>query len=465
VKRRAAWSRLAKLSWVVLASRALVASEASADVTVWKSEKGDDGWEVFTNGRAGAFFSWAKGDGEPQATTFDPNTDVKLHTVLVEGQGLQTSDVQQYTLPNPDGTPSHRTQSFINATRIRSGMMGSVLGIGLRRNLDATTKLTGYFSLVSIVDSPSQRKFFPDFPNAREGYVKIEGTWGSFLAGRAATLFDRGAYDTDVLYLHGYGVGFPVDLQSSRSLPTAGQVGFGILPNGYAAGLVYATPTVAGIQLSAGVYDPASFAGPVQRTKLFRPEFELTADEPLGTIGKLHLYVNGTTQTNYRPGSTDENSVTASGVGFGGRVELGPVHLAAGGHTGKGIGFRYFGDSDSAVMNANGDLRSAQGYFAMAQLALLDGKLDLDGGYGMSSAKVLQSDLMSSSMNPINPATGFPDPESSWIKSQSAISAAVVYSPVEWLHFDLDVMFTTFKWSLGEEQKVNIYNAGTTLTW
>jgi hypothetical protein len=451
------------LCWLVLASSALVARDASADITIWKS--GDSGWEFFTNGRVGTFFSWAKGDGQPQSATFDPNTDVKLHGVNIEGQGLQTSDVELDTLPLPDGTPSHRTQAHVNSVRIRSGMIGNVLGFGVRRNLDATTKVMGYLSLVSIVDSSAQRKYFPNFPNAREGFIKIEGSWGSFLAGRAATLFNRGAYEADVLYLHGYGVGFPVDLLSSRTLPTAGQVGFGVLPNGYAAGFMYSTPMLAGLQLNVGVYDPTSFAGPVQRTKAPRPEFEVTADEPIGSLGKVHVYVNGTTQTNYRPGTTDDNSETASGIGFGGRIELGPVHLAGGGHRGTGIGFRYFGDSDSAVMNSSAQLRDADGYYAMAQVAIFDGKLDLNGGYGISRAKVLNTDLVSSAMNVVNPATGYPDPDFSWIKSQTGISGAVVFHPTEWLHFDVDVMFTTFKWNLGEQQKVNFYNAGTTLTW
>jgi hypothetical protein len=72
---------------------------------------------------------------------------------------------------------------------------------------------------------------------------------------------------------------------------------------------------------------------------------------------------------------------------------------------------------------------------------------------------------VSSSANVPNPATGYPDPDFSWIKSQTGVSGAVVDHPTEWLHFDVDVMFTTFKWNLGEQQKVNFYNAGTTLTW
>jgi hypothetical protein len=266
--------------------------------------------------------------------------------------------------------------------------------------------------------------------------------------------------------LHGYGVGFTPDLVSNTpAVPSYGQVGFGVLPNGYAAGFVYSTPLLAGLQLNLGLYDPTVFAGKLPRTKAPRPEFELTADEPLGSTGKLHLYVNGTRQTIYQAGATDEITQAPQGLGFGGRVELGPVRLAGGGHVGKGIGFGYFGNTDSSVMNDNGDLRPTNGFYGMGQVAL--GKIDLSAGYGISRATVLEADRQSNPdpMAPVNPATGQADPAFSWITSQSAISAAVVVHAADWLHFDLDAMFASFKWNLGEEQKVNLFNAGTTLTW
>ena len=144
VKRKAAWRQSPMLWWLVFASSLFVAGDASADITIWKSDKGDGGWEVFTNGRVGTFFSWAKGDGQPQSATFDPNTDVKLHGVNIEGQGLQTSDVELDTLPLPNGMPSHRTQTHVNSVRIRSGMIGNVLGFGVRRNLQHSRRAAGH---------------------------------------------------------------------------------------------------------------------------------------------------------------------------------------------------------------------------------------------------------------------------------------------------------------------------------
>src|SRR5262252_5851882 len=83
VKRKATSRRLAKLSWFLLASTAFVGRTASADVTIWKSEKGEGGWEVFTNGRVGGFVSWVRGDGPPQGSTYDQSVIPypKLHDV------------------------------------------------------------------------------------------------------------------------------------------------------------------------------------------------------------------------------------------------------------------------------------------------------------------------------------------------------------------------------------------------
>src|SRR5689334_15945356 len=85
VKRKATSRRLAKLSWLALASTSIVVRTASADVTIWKSEKGEGGWEVFTNGRVAGFASWVRGDGSPQPL-FDQSKIpyVKLHDLKAD---------------------------------------------------------------------------------------------------------------------------------------------------------------------------------------------------------------------------------------------------------------------------------------------------------------------------------------------------------------------------------------------
>src|SRR5262249_46322468 len=154
-------------------------------------------------------------------------------------------------------------------------------------------------------------------------------------------------------------------------------IGFGVLANGYGAGFVYATPALAGVRLSLGLYDPASLTGTsIERTKFVRPEFELTADEPLGRIGRLHIYANGGAQPNYQQNKPDDVVKWMYGVGGGARLELGPVHLAGGGHWGRGLGLAYPGLPSDATQDNESNLRFTDGFFAMLQLVL--GKLDLN---------------------------------------------------------------------------------------
>ncbi len=418
-----------------------------------------DHWEIFSNGRIGAFFSWSKGDGVPQGTIYDPVTgDTRYQVNAVEGGGTgSTPQIQTPvgTAGAGTATPQIIYKNSIDTMRIRSGFTGNVLGFGVKRRLGGT-KVTGYISVTSIVDSSSERKYFQSYPDFREGYIKLEGHWGSLLLGRAATLFDRGAVETDFLYLHGYGVGYPGDLNTANGFPTGGQIGFGVLANGYAAGFVYATPKLAGVQLSAGVYDPAALAGQAyERTRFLRPEFELTADEPVGSIGKVHGYFNGGYQPNYRTNSTNTDVGKLMGIGYGGRVELGPVHVGAGGHRGRGLGFSYPGlPAGPATQDLAGTLHETDGFFIMGQLSL--GNFDVNGGYGKSTIHLTAFDLTAQ-------PNGYP--KLSVISSQAGISAGVVYHARDWLHFDVDFMRADAKWSLGERQQINFYNAGTTITW
>jgi hypothetical protein len=143
------------------------------------------------------------------------------------------------------------------------------------------------------------------------------------------------------------------------------------------------------------------------------------------------------------------------GVGYGGRVELGPVHLGAGGFRGKGLGITYPGLVGAAAIDGNGTLNSNDGIYVMGQVVL--GKVDLNAGFGQSVIHMTPYELTA------DPMTG--QPPVSLVDSQNGTSGAVVYHAADWLHFDIDVMHADTKWSLGERQQINYYNAGTTITW
>jgi hypothetical protein len=336
--------------------------------------------------------------------------------------------------------------------RIRSGFVGNVIGFGVKHSW-GDSQLVAYASLWSLIENPERVVHVLNRADVREAYVKADGPWGSCLAGRALTLFDRGASETEFLYLHGYGLGYPGSI-SIRG-PGQGLIGFGVLDNGFAAGIVYASPPIVGVQLTVGLYDPASLVGSyTERTKALRPEFELTVDEHLGSLGSVHLYFNGTEQGLYQTNAPDKPSETAKGTGFGGRLEMGPLHLAAGGHRGIGLGLTFALEPSASTFNGT-QFRDTEGYFGMLQVAI--GRFDLNAGYGRTLVKPLDIDLRA------NSSTGYPT--YSLIYTQTGAAAAIVFHLNDILHFDFDVMHADFRWTLGDRQRISFYNLGATATW
>jgi hypothetical protein len=450
------FSRLKLAGFAALAFAATSLSftkNAAAEVTLIKPENGKDGFEVYTSGRVGAFFSWAKGQNMPVAP-LGPNGPL-YQFKGAGGTGVGDTDGKADPIYADDGvTVLGHTQGTVDSMRVRSGFVANTLGLGVRRNLTDTTKASAFISMWSNVESTGRRKYFANYGDVREGYLKLEGPWGSFLAGKALTLYNRGATEANFLYLHGYGLGYPGSI--SVQGPAAGLIGFGILASTFAGGLVYTTPQLAGLQLAAGVYDPASLVGSrLERTGALRPEAELTYDQNFGTVGKVHVYVNGTFQRLYVKQDTDKDAATAKGIGAGLRVELGPVHLAGGMHRGKGLGLTFALEPSESTYNGLSQLRDTSGFYGMGQLSL--GKFDINLGFGQTRVEPLASDLAA------EPGTAYPT--YSLIRTQTGYAAAVVYHAANWLHLDVDVMHADFRWTLKDSQKITFINAGPTLTW
>ncbi len=435
------------------------ASHARAEVTLFKSAR----WEAFTDGRVQAFLSHGRGD------TIDPEIEVQTPTgpidVRPEGGGIGQGEALS------DG-PSDLQGNYVG-TRVRSGFTGNIFGFGVRHQLTEDTTLKGYIHINTVIESIDRRKFETVEADVRQGYLELSGSWGSFLAGRSFTLFSRGA--TEITYLYGfrYGLGFPASPDNIG--PTNGHIGFGVLANGFSAGFVYTTPDFNGLKLAAGVYDPSGLVGsPWERTKYPRPEGELTYDRDFG-FGLVHLFVNAAWQKIYERNNIRD--VTVSGVGYGGRVELGPVHLGLAGHTGTGLGISYAFEPSAATYGQpqqNSELRSFDGFYGQLQVAL--GKVDLQAGAGITRVKPLVYDrvnFIDDDTNPETPALnddGDPtqnDPLTiNLLKHQLGLSAGVVYHISDVLHFDVDYFRADFRWQLaGQKQILNFINAGLTFEW
>jgi hypothetical protein len=432
-----------------------------------------DNWQLYTDGRAGGFFSWVYGDGLPRPTyTIDPATGLAVEQHNISGGGFN-SVLQQGIVTDPTMAPPGSmmpNQGTINVQRVRSGFIGNVFGFGVRGPITPYTTLTAYIQMWAFIESAGRQKNQPNYMDVRQGYTKIEGPWGSLLAGRTRALFSRGATDIDAMYAHRWGVGFPGSIDSNG--PTLGQIGFGVLGSGFAGGVIYGTPNIYGFQLNVGVFDPIQLQGNGgwNRTKYARPEFEATYQLEWRN-GKLVLFGNGAYQNVYKNGYCPTTpdpmnptapvlpcSATAKGLGAGGRLEVGPFHLGIAVDRGQGLGLNYALEVSDAAQDLQGNMRTFDAGYVQTQLIL--GKIELAAGVGI--ARVFRTDFDKSHelLDPTTGMAGF-----SIIKYQLGENASIVYDFTPALHFDLDFFRAQATWYLGEQQVLYVGNAGMIFNW
>ncbi|HEX2658121.1 MAG TPA: porin, partial [Polyangia bacterium] len=326
-----------------------------------------DGWTFSTDGRINNFVSHAWGDWLPAG---EPST----YTGLDEAQ-------------TADGK--------IKSTRIRSGFIMNVLGFELNKQLTQDTHLKTRVGLWAL--TASQRNAF-DTPQveARELFFKLEGKWGGLLVGRSLALFARGGILLDYEVEHGMGLGFPCATKEVHG-GACGHAGFGLLFPGFHSGFVYNTPTLGGLQLSVGLYDPVQYtSADYRRTPYPRPEAELTYASPNRIVT---AFVNGLWQrlsaTLADRDSTDmalrDYDFDAYGVNYGVGLNVGPLKLGFSGFSGKGLGLLVpLEDNPAIILSGRYGLRSEDGYWGGA--ALVFGGTKLAGGAGLTRAKRDPSD-------------------------------------------------------------------------
>jgi hypothetical protein len=408
-----------------------------------------DGWEVFTDGRVAGFVSQVNGEGFPVPTYTVPDGSGTMDQLQGGGWTAETS--------NAAGS----YQGTVNMTRIRSGFLGNQFNFGVRGQVTPYTTVTGYISIWAYIESDSRQKNSPNPADIRQGYAKLEGPWGSFLAGRTRTLFSRGATDIDVLYAHRWGVGFPNVVDTHG--PTLGQVGFGVLGSGFAAALIYGTPVLAGFHLNVGIFDPATLSGSGQtRTQYPRAEAEATWEWNFWNTSKIVGFVNGGYQNTYKDGACTPATnggfpceTTMAGVGYGGRFELGFFHLGLAGHYGQGLGIGYAMENSPANFDSTGNPRKFAGYYAQTQFVL--GRFDLFAGAGETQVFLTDQEKNVSVPMGTSPI--------SVIKYQRGYNAGVVYNMSPNVHFDLEYFRAEAAWWYGEHQNLNTGDFGMTFNW
>jgi hypothetical protein len=356
-------------------------------------------------------------------------------------------------------------QGTIDTVSIRSGFVTNLIGFGVRDRVTPRTSVEAYVQLWSFIESAGRLTNVPSYLDAKQGYAKVEGPWGSFLVGKTRALFSRGLADIEVLYR---GV-----TEVDRTHYFGGNFG---------AGLVYGTPAWYGLELDVGLFDPISLeGGGWLRTKYPRAEAELTFQLALGGgRGRLVLFADGGYQNVYQNGNCqpvpDPTSggvlgceQTLAGGALGGRLEMGPIHLGAAGYYEGGLGLNDPMEIEDADQDPLGIVRKFAGGYVQSRVEL--GKIDLFAGWGLARAFATEYDRTHTVQDPrdlMNAAAQILP--FSIIRWQMGINGGVIYHLSPSLHFDLDLVREQADWTPvdgfpGPRQVVYIANSGMTANW
>lgn len=402
-----------------------------------------DGWKLTTDGRINNFLSVARGNWLPN---MEP----------------------PYTGVDDEPTADNR----IASSRLRTGFVETVMAFELNKQMTEGTSfkarlafwvLTG--ALRTALDSPAAE--------AREAYFKLEGGWGELLVGRSMGLFARGGILLDYEVEHGYGLGFPCATKEVQG-GACGHAGFGLLFPGFHSGIVYGTPKVGGLQLSAGIYDPIQFAASnYRRTPYPRPEAELTFATPnrlfTAFVGGVWQRISTTLMAKdpvtMMPTKVDYD-FAAEGVNYGLGLNFGWLMLGMSGFFGQGLGLTVpLEDNPAIILAGRPGLRSEDGYWGAA--ALVFGGTKLAAGVGITRAK---------------PDSADPDPKVTpnipYVARQLGASAGVYQTVAKMVTFAVEYFGAQFTWfdrmtvdANGDafverpRQLVHFVNVGATVVW
>jgi len=459
----------------------LGARPASADLTLLEH----DGWTFFTDGRINSFLSLGRGDDFPNPTpnntpgsAIDPNTGMQLPN---PNHGLIGSGGQYFTagFPNDQGYGGKYL-----GTRVRSGFLGSIIAFGMKRQVTDSTSIKSYVSLWGTSEAYARdrtgdagaatSKGF----DVREGWIAVDGPWGSFLGGRQSGILGSLSTEIDFLYGHNFGVGLPC---LEIYYPTCGHIGTGALGPGFAAGFTYTTPSLGGLRVKAGLYDPVRLLGAWERVPYPRPEGAIWFEQRVSPSVWFKVQAEGMYQymgqiSNMEVGRPDNlhSSDRVWGVAGGARLEAGWFRLGLSAFRGKGLGtYVALQNASSTFNSATRNFRYFTGYYA--QTAAVFGNEQVSAGIGR-----VQDDLLPEDRTDIGTSN---------LKYQTGISGAFYHRLTSNLVLGFDYfMFRTDWWGApssisvldangqpvsqvvagflpGEKQVVHLFNLGATFYW
>jgi predicted porin len=408
-------------------------SSASADVVFYEK----DGWGVYTRGLIASHYQMAIGDADP----------VTSHGVLVGGKIL------------PQGATDTLDQS-LTLSRIRSGFVGTQLGIGVRRTITPDVKVDSLVAINLADISSNRNQEINKSVDVREAWAAVATPGGTFKLGRQFMIFGSGSAPV-VLISHRYNVGNPCFV----NFPTiaCASVGAGPMYAGFDAQLRYETPRFAGLQFQVAVSDP--WVGPgYQITPLPRFDAELNFDQSFGEGIRARVFLEGIYQEVQRREIT--NVLTKGKVmgGFGSAVvDIAGFAIGGGGWQCTGCGTRQVfevgvdGANPLAYDNERFELRTARGFFGNAGYTFMG--FTIAAGAGAAFVKPTFADAPELQNPPLPQSTRVSVLHSSteyhvtFTKQIDAIVLAVEY--MHWAN----------KWHYGEKQDVNYGGLGANYVW
>lgn len=425
-----------RMAGATLAAALLMWSgRAEAEITL-KTAKG---WTLSADGRMNTFGSFMTGDRQPDGI---PNWNGGVD------EWYGTTDTQ------------------IRSTRIRSGFISNILGFNLVKPLTETLKVTARFSLwVGIAEARS--KTDRTSIDARELYVKLEGGWGNLLLGKNLALFGRGGILMDYDVQHAFGMGFPCGTITAP-VASCGYAGHGLLFPSFNAGIVYTTPSMGGLELAAGLYDPAS----VNERNYNRTPYPRVEAEATFRFRQIFRVWAGALWQRIGTNQNATNQLMADARGFTGgfMLSVGPWALGASAYQGKGLGVFVPMENHPLFADQQGVLRGTQGAVGITSISFGGAKLAVGGGVTLvSKTSTEQAEL---NANPQNNGAFATQPPA---KRQIGASIGYYHTFLESLTFALEYFRGQYEWydlldpntmmGVKKHQNVNFVNTGLTLVW
>lgn len=275
------------------------------------------------------------------------------------------------------------TGGTTSTTRVRSGLLPAVLGINIKAptvaGLDMIARFGFYPHTQNDNINKNQLGGQIDF---REVFFKVDGKFGSVLVGKTLSLY-LGKNILNDMTLLGVGAG-----TNGSGTTTLGRIGYGYVYPNFNSAVRYTTPTLHGLNVTLGVYDPsfvwkaddgmvdpnATPAGTNGATyhhvSIPRLEGEISFAKSFATkrgdVG-LNTWANGMWQRSKagaaEGGVEESDEINVWGVGGGVIVTWKGLSVEGSGYYGRGLGtILGFGDIIQDAVDANGNTRKNFGY-------------------------------------------------------------------------------------------------------